>query len=30
LLMAQAHLPMPRLPDAETKNMVRLLREMRG
>ena len=30
LLMAQARLPMPRLPEAETKDMVRLLREMRG
>ncbi len=28
LLMAQAHLPMPRLPEAETHDMVMILREL--
>lgn len=30
LLMAQAHLPMPRLPPAETEQMVRALHEIAG
>ena len=30
LLMAQARLPMPRLPEAETRDMVRALRELDG
>ena len=28
LLMAQAHLPMPRLPDAQTKSMVNTLHQL--
>lgn len=28
LLMAQAHLPMPRLPETETRRMVQALRDM--
>ena len=28
LLMAQAHLPMPRLPDAQTRSMVRQLHDL--
>ncbi len=30
LLMAQAHLPMPRLPDATTQNMVSILHRLPG